>query len=114
MDRLLTKTFNTDTQIDKYTLVQLVDRQKVGVASDAAKLILGVSGDAPSDPVTKRVDVTVVGIVPVIAGGAVAIGAAVTCNASGKAIAATEGNETIGIAMQAATAAGDVIEILIK
>lgn len=114
MDRGLTKTFNTDGEIDKYRLVQLIDRQKVAVASDKTKPVLGASTDAPSDKLTKRVDVTLTGIVPVVASGAIVINSLITCDSEGKAIAASEGDNSCGIAMQAATAAGDIIEILLK
>ena len=60
------------------------------------------------------VDVAHVGIAPVVAGGAVSLGAAVTADASGRAAAAAGGGKrAAGIALDAASGAGDVIRILL-
>lgn len=56
--------------------------------------------------------VNVLGILLVEAGGAVTAGSAVQSDASGKAIAIAEGKIANGIAIDAATADGDVIRII--
>lgn len=49
----------------------------------------------------------------VVAGAAVALNAQVTSDASGRAVTVATGNTSLGIAMEAAGAAGDVIEVLL-
>jgi methionine aminopeptidase len=58
------------------------------------------------------VDSRLMGISRVVAGAAVAYGVEVMSDASGRAIAWTTGNRSLGFAMQAATAAGDQIDVL--
>ena len=59
----------------------------------------------------EKVPVDRTGIVPVVAGAAVAQGAFLTSDASGRAITAAAGNQIHGVAALAAAAADDVIAI---
>ena len=58
-------------------------------------------------------DLIMGGIAKVTAGGAIALGAQVTPGADGKAVAAASGNKVAGIAVEAATADGQVIPVLL-
>ena len=60
-----------------------------------------------------RVDVQIKDIGKMYAGGAVTLGALVSVDAAGKAVAATEGDAILGRALSAATAAGDLIDVQI-
>ena len=60
-----------------------------------------------------RVDVQVKDIGKIYAGGAVTLGALVSVDAAGKAVAAATGDMVLGRALSAATAAGDLIDVQI-
>ena len=60
-----------------------------------------------------RVDVQIKDIGKIYAGGAITLGALVSVNAAGKAVAAQTGNTILGRALSAATAAGDLIDVQI-
>ena len=76
------------------------DANTLGVARTA-----GISGD--------RVAVDVLGTAIVEAGAAVAAGATVKADSSGRAITWVTSGAKIGLALQAAGAAGDKIEVLL-
>jgi len=65
-----------------------------------------VSGD--------KVAVTVLGVMPVEAGEAIDIGAEVASDGTGKAVNATLDSKVNAYALEAATAAGDFIRVLLK
>ncbi len=65
----------------------------------------GVSGD--------KATVDVLGTAQVEAGAAISAGATVKSNASGQAITWATSGAKVGIALEAATAAGQVIEVLL-
>lgn len=79
-----------------------------GVAATAATPVIGVSmNTVKADQVLEIAD----GIVMVEAGGAIAEGAIVYANAEGKAVT-TEGTApAAGVAITAATAAGDIVSV---
>lgn len=70
-------------------------------------------GVAHSDAaIGDRIAVEVAGVYQVVAGAAVAINALVETDAQGRAVTKSAGT-TLGRALEAATAAGDVIEVLL-
>jgi hypothetical protein len=76
------------------------DANTLGVARDA-----GVSAD--------KITVDVMGTAIVEAGAAVAAGASLKSDASGRAITWATSGAKVGIALQAAGAAGEMIEVLL-
>lgn len=76
------------------------DANTLGVARTA-----GVSGE--------KTPVDVIGTAVVEAGAAIAAGATLKTDASGRAIAWVTAGAKVGIALQAATAAGQFIEVLL-
>jgi hypothetical protein len=82
-------------------------------AAAASGKSFGVSWDVA--PVTgERVDVCHMGIHLVEAGGAFTAGDPVTSDAQGRAVVAnTAGQRVVGISQEAATAAGDLVQVLI-
>lgn len=85
----------------------------VGVSSEGQRDALDSSGFAAAtgDPIPLQ-DVTIDGTVRVEAGGAIATLDWVATDASGRVVDATTGQDSIGIALEAAAAAGDVISVL--
>jgi Uncharacterized conserved protein (DUF2190) len=70
---------------------------------DAAKVATGKA----------TANVRVLGIAPVTASAAITVGALVRSDADGRASAAATGNQAVGVALQAAAAAGDIINVLL-
>ncbi|ECG4947670.1 DUF2190 family protein [Salmonella enterica subsp. enterica serovar Llandoff] len=76
----------------------------------AGKAALGVA-ETDAD-IGDAVGVNVLGIIAVEAGAAFEVGAAVQSDAEGRVIAKTGSNAVAGVALDAATQAGDVVRIL--
>ena len=74
-------------------------------------IVIGVAalGGAAAD----NIPVQMAGKAKVTAGAAVALNAQVTSDATGRAVTVATGNTAAGLALQAAGAAGDVIEVLL-
>ena len=85
----------------------------VNLATDEADAVLGVQDDIPFAAAGAQVAVRMSHTAEVIAGAAVTAGAKVTCDAQGRAVAAAAGENYHGIALEAATAAGDLIEVFL-
>lgn len=97
---------------------------KAVIAADGTAPLLGVAlVEAGANDVTGQesgavtagddIDILVHGICYVIASEAIAKGALVTAD-GGKAATASSGDHTIGIALSAATAAGDYVKVLVS
>ena len=113
----LWKSYNAGAAIAAYTLVKYSAAETVVAAAASTDAIIGVSHDIAAAS-GERVDVAHDGIVFVVAGAAVAQGALLTADASGRAItaapAAGSNARIIGFAIEAATAAGDVIRVMLS
>lgn len=112
----LTKTFTAATAIAKYRVVKLdAADDSVALATAVSDPLIGVSA-APADIASgARIDVTFSGIVLAEAGAAIDKNADLTVDASGRVVASAAGTDSIiGRALEAATAAGDVISIEIN
>ena len=75
---------------------------------------VGVLQTNDANAVGRRGNIGVVGVSKVAAGAAVAVGANIQSDATGRAIAAAAGDFSQGIALEAATAAGQVIAVLVR
>ena len=113
-----TRTFlsGADLSSSQYRLVKLDSTQnKVVVATGGTDNIIGVvldGGKASGDRVRVGL-LSAQGTLLVVASAAITLGASVTATTGGKAVATTTtGNIVAGIALEAAAADGDLIEIL--
>lgn len=108
----LVKSLVAEAAVSPYRVVKFgtADGQVVqaAAASDAA---VGVADNLGQSAAGYRVDVILNGIADAEAGAAVARGARLTADASGRVVAAASGNIVIGVAMAAAGAAGEIIPI---
>ena len=104
----LFKSYTAGAALAAYTLVKFSAAETVVAAAAVSDSIVGVSHDIAA-AIGERVDVVHDGIAFVVAGAAVAQGALLTSDASGRVV-----NRTIGIAIEAATALGDVIRVLLS
>lgn len=86
----------------------------VALVDDEDDLPIGILTDFYRADEGMPVTVAIGGTCKVIAGGAIARGSFVGSNADGQAVAKTAGGDVIrGIALEAASAAGDIIEIML-
>jgi len=112
---LLSKSFQAAAAIAAFTLVKhAAADDQVQAAASGTDLVIGATQDvAPA--LGERVDISLVGITYVTAGAAVARGSRLMSDASGRVIvaAAAAGSNvnTVGTALEAATAAGDIIRV---
>ncbi len=87
-------------------------------ASAATDAIIGVSNQPKGAASGDRVDVNLIGEVPVEAGAAIVAGTMLTADASGRAVtaapAAGVNNRIGGFANEAASAAGDIIRTVLS
>lgn len=86
---------------------------KVAICSTQGEVSVGVTGDDPPSAADQACELKHAGIVRIVAGAAVAALANVTTDTTGRAILATTGNRIHGQALEAASAAGEVIEVLL-
>jgi len=114
---LLYKAFTAGGAISPYRLVKFSAAETVVVSAAAGDFHIGVNSDLTIAS-GERVEVMTHGIAFAEAGAAITIGTLLTADASGRVItaapAAGVNNRIIGIAMEAATAAGDIIRVLLS
>lgn len=109
----------TAAVIEAYRIVKFDATVKTSVlkAAAATDAPVGVS-EGVDTAASGRVDVVMTGLTKVTAGAAYNPGTYLTSDASGRAVAAAPAagvnNGIIGIAIEEATAAGDIVEILVN
>jgi len=95
------------TAQDQIDLNVLATTISIGVVQEDVDVAKVATGKAV-------VDVRILGISKVVAGAAISIGVEVMSDTSGRVITAvTAANRTVGLALQAAAAAGDIIDVLL-
>ena len=116
---ILTRSFEAGGAIGARRIIQIGTADGHVVQADAssdttiAERPIGVSDELGAKS-GARVDVHLAGIADVVAGGAVARGSSVKADATGRAVAtATASDFVVGVALTAATAAGDIIPVLL-
>lgn len=112
----LLKSFTAGAAITAFRLVKLSAAETVILSAATTDLFIGVANEVAAAS-GERQDVVLDGIAFVEAGAAVALGAYIGSDASGRGItaapAAGVNNRILGLALDAASAAGDVIRVLI-
>ncbi|MEM1589805.1 MAG: DUF2190 family protein [Candidatus Bathyarchaeia archaeon] len=106
--------FTAGANITKGQLVKVTGSMTVSPAAAATDPVIGVAATSASANSTVTV---IVGhpIVWVTAGGAISAGAAVGSDSSARAVAVTTaGNRALGFALEAASAAGDIIRVAVN
>jgi len=111
----LVSTFVTgaDLSAQKNRWARISADNTVNIATAPANPIIGVIDDIPQNAAGMQVAVRLSGTADIVAGAAVAAGAFVTTDGSARAVTATTGQLAHGIAIQAATALGDLIEVFL-
>lgn len=105
-----TKEASEDLSAKQFYIVQMDANGDMEVAESATDLLLGVLQDKPESG--QAGTYRHMGTTKVVASDAIAIGARVTTTNAGKAVTTTtNGDVVVGIALEAAAADGDIIEI---
>jgi hypothetical protein len=113
---LLSKPFLAGGAIGIYRVVELGASEVVTQANAATDPMIGIcQEEITADDVTRgRVaNIQMLGISRAIAGAAIAAGATVTTDAVGRVITAVATNRPVGIAVQAAAALGDHVDVFL-
>ncbi len=113
----LLKSFTAGAAITAFRLVKLSAAETVILSAAATDLFIGVANEVAAAS-GERQDVILNGIAFIEAGAAFALGAYIGSDASGRGITAAPSagvnNRVIGIALEAAGAAGDVVRVLVN
>ena len=116
---IFTKAFEASGNIAKRRIVQVgtkdnsVSRADASSDTTIAERPIGICAELGAKT-GETVDIHLLGIADCEAGAAITRGSSVEADATGRAVATTVANDfVIGIALAAATAAGDIIPVLI-
>jgi hypothetical protein len=101
-----------DLSAGQFRFVELAADAQVDLVAAAGGDAVGVLQNDPS-AAGRAATVAVLGVSKVVAGAAVAAGARVQSDDEGRALAAASGDVVLGRALTAASAAGEVIEVLL-
>lgn len=113
----LLKSLIAGAALSAFRILKYSAADTVVLGAAATDSLIGVSNEVGAAS-GERQDVIFTGVAFVEAGAAITLGAFVTSDATGRAVtpapAAGTNNRIIGIAMEPAAAAGDVIRVLIQ
>lgn len=112
-NRMFVRTWNAGAAITKRRVVKFNGSGLPVLAAAAGDLAIGISDNAADIASGARVDVVTMGQPEVEAGAAIAAGASVTSDSTGRVKLAATGDVAIGTALEAAIAAGDIIHVLL-
>lgn len=103
---------NADLSGNQFYFVKVANNSGSGEAAlaDAGDRVLGVLQNAP-DAQGKVAEVAIGGVVKVVADASITAGAEVASSSTGKVETAGTGDTVAGVALEEATADGDIIEI---
>ena len=103
-----------DLSAHKNKFMRVSADNTINLATANGDPVIGVLDDIPHNAAGAQAAVRMLGTVQILAGAAVAAGGKVTPDGTGRAVIATAGQAFHAIAIQAATAAGDLIECFLK
>ena len=113
-NELLKKSFTAAAALVGQRLVLLTAADTLNYATNPNQRIIGVV-DENGAAAGAQAAVTVIGIAKVEVAGVVAVGSNITAAAGGKGTTtAASGQASVGIALTAAAADGDIIEVLLN
>jgi hypothetical protein len=112
----LSKPFLAGGAIGIYRVVELGASEAVTQANAGTDVVIGICQEeiTAGDVTLGRVaNIQMLGVSRAIAGAAITAGATVMTDSVGRVIAATATNRPVGIALQAASAAGDHVDVFL-
>jgi hypothetical protein len=95
----------------QYLAVKITAARQVNLANTGGEAVLGILQNTPASG--QACDVGFVGVSKAVAGAAVAAGAELMTDTSARVITRTSTNHQVGVALEAATAAGQLISIVL-
>lgn len=105
-------------EASRFVKFDATDKTRVLRAAAAADAVIGVSQEIITTAASERISVTHMGVARITAGAAFSPGALLASDASGRAVtaapAAGTNNRIGGIALEEATAAGDLVLMLVN
>lgn len=111
---VLTKAITAKSAVAQRRLVTLGSDGNVTQASQKTQVIIGVSSDVDTT-VGQSCDVHLLGIADVEVAGACVAGNTLSCDANGRATPTTTADSwVVGVALQSASAEGDIISVLLQ
>lgn len=111
MNVILPLNFQASGAITKGRFVKMTAAGIVEECDTAGEISLGVALETVASG--ERVDFVCIGVAEVEAGAAIAVGVDVATANDGQAVAAATGNTILGITLDAAGAAGDLVRVLL-
>lgn len=116
---ILDKGYQATTAIEQFRAVTLTSNDQVKRADAAAQATIGIcqeliTTDEATAPKGRIAAIRVMGISRCVAGAAVTRMTKVTTDSTGRIVPATTGQYAIGIAVEAASAAGDHFSVLLN
>ncbi|WP_299393268.1 capsid cement protein [Pelagibius sp.] len=108
----ITLVAGADLSASQYRFMTVAADGQIDPTGDGANAH-GVLQNKPS-AAGEAATVAIAGVSKVVAGAAVAAGASVASDANGGAVPPTVGEEKLGTALEAAGAAGEIIEVLLQ
>lgn len=114
----LIRSFTAAAAIGQNRIVHVSAAEQVSQSAAATAAMVGVCVQPGGAAAGAPCDVALEGIAEVVAGAAISVGALVTADAQGRAIAASAAAganiRVLGVALEPATAAGDIIPVLLS
>lgn len=100
---------NSNLAANQFYAVKITGQRLVDLASTGGEAIYGILQNKPT--AGQAADVGILGVTKAAAGAAVSAGAALMTDSSGRLITATSTNHRVGVALEAASAAGQLITV---
>lgn len=105
---------SADVSSYQYCIAYLDAANTVTFAAGATGDYLGIFQDNSADAAGKPAQVMIDGVSKLLAGGVVAAGSPVTSTSAGRGTTASTAESSIGIAMTAGAATGNIIDVVIQ
>jgi hypothetical protein len=104
---------SADLSAKQHTIMKINEAGAVTFAAANTDLTNGILQNKPADD--RAASVRVTGISKLVAGGTITVGAHITADSAGRGIATTtDGDNSVGYALEACDAAGEVITCLVQ
>lgn len=97
----------------QYRFVKITGRHQVGLATAPTDVVVGVAQNKPQVE-GQATTVGIFGISNVLSGGAIAPADNVTTDDQGRAVTTADGAAGLGVAVTSASAAGELVSVLLR
>jgi hypothetical protein len=98
-----------DLSANQFYIVKITAARQVNLTAAVGDVAYGILQNKPT--LGQAADVGILGVTKAVAGAAISAAARLTSDTSGRVITAASTNQRLGVALEAATAAGQLITI---